>query len=242
MEDKEVKRSITKARYSRGKETRERILNVAVRLFGSRGFDSVSTREIADAAAVPPASLRYYFENKQGLYIACLGHIQTSTLQVIEPALQSAEMLLKDLNTNTALLIDAFCDVQAALIDYMIGRPDADTTALFMLRHDLPGDGGTSTFKGDGTIAYRMMACFVQMMMAISGNTLEPQTALIVAGLINGQPTAIQLRRHRLAEMGWDITPERLAWLKQTIRTNTTAILHAHSIIHQSTASSGTSI
>lgn len=234
MEHKEVKRSSTRARYSRGKETRERILNVAVELFGSRGFDSVSTREIADAASVPPASLRYYFQNKQGLYIACLGHIQTSTLQAIEPALQAAENLLKDSEADADRRIDTFCDLQAAYIDHMIGRPDADTTALFMLRHDLPGDGGTRNLKADGTIAYRMMACFVQMMMAISGNKLEPQTALIVAGLINGQLTAIQLRRHRLAEMGWDITPERLFWLKRTIRAHTAAILRSHSAMYQS--------
>lgn len=219
-----------KGRYSRGKETRERILNVAVKLFGAQGFDSVSTRDIAEAASVPPASLRYYFENKQGLYIACLEHIQVSSLQTIEPALQAAERLLQDPDADADRLIDAFCDVQAAHIDHSIGRPDADTTALFMLRHDLPGDAGTSNIKGDGTIAYRMMACFVQMMTVISGNTFDPQTALLVAGLINGQLTAIQLRRHRLAEMGWDITPERLLWLKQTIRTNSTAILRAHSV------------
>lgn len=223
MQSKEINR------YARGKETRERILNIAVNLFGSRGFDSVSTREIAEAASVPPASLRYYFENKQGLYIACLGHIQTSTLQLTEPALEAAEALLKDPDTDIDRIIDAFCDIQEAHIDYMIGQPDGGATALFMLRHDLPGDKGTSKIKGDGTIAYRMMACFVQMMAAISGNTFDPQTALIVAGLINGQLTAIQLRRHRLADMGWDITPERLLWLKQTIRTNTTAILRAHS-------------
>ena len=82
-----------------------------------------------------------------------------------------------------------------------------------------------------------MMACFVQMMTAISGNTLDPQTALIVAGLINGQLTAIQLRRHRLADMGWDITPERLSWLKRTIRINTAAILRAHSTYQQASDS-----
>lgn len=230
-------RARAKGRYSRGKETRERILDVAVKLFGARGFSSVTTREIAEAASVPPASLRYYFENKRGLYIACLGHIQTSTLHVVEPALAAAELLLKDPEVHPENLIDAFCDVQAAHIDHSIGRPDAATTALFMLRHDFPGDGETSTFKGDGTIAYRMMACFVQMMTAISGNTLDPQTALIVAGLINGQLTAIQLRRHRLADMGWDITPERLSWLKRTIRINTAAILRAHSTYQQASDS-----
>ena len=82
--------------YLRGEETRNRILAVAVSLFGNKGFDSVSTREVAAAASVPPASLRYYFENKRGLYIACLEHVQQHLYKLVEPALVAAEALLED--------------------------------------------------------------------------------------------------------------------------------------------------
>ena len=70
--------------YARGAETRDRILNVAIQLFGNYGFDSVTTREIAAQSDVPPASLRYYFVNKEGLYIACLEHVQTLTFKLLE--------------------------------------------------------------------------------------------------------------------------------------------------------------
>lgn len=224
-------RSKVQAAYARGKETEARILNVAVNLFGTRGFDSVSTREIADAASVPPASLRYYFKNKRGLYVACLLHIQTLALQRMEPALQAAEELLQESEPDTDRLIDVFCTLQEAQIDNMIGGPDANARALFMIRHDLPSDAGASNFKGgDGRIAHRMMTCFIRMTMVISGNSLDAQSAMIVAGLINGQLTIMSLRRDRLAEIGWDITPERLLWLKRTIRFHSAAILRAHSM------------
>lgn len=222
-----------KAGYARGNETEARILNVAIKLFGTRGFDSVSTREIADAASVPPASLRYYFKSKQGLYVACLVHIQTLSLPAMGPALEAAEKLLQEPEPDPDRVIDAFCAIQEVLIDTSIGEPDADTRALFMIRHDLPSDGGESKFTGgDGTVALRLIACFIQMMKVISGDMFDTQTALIVAGLINSQLTSIQLKRNRLAEMGWDITPERLLWLKRTIRFQTTAILRAHSAKH----------
>ncbi|HET7332138.1 TetR family transcriptional regulator, partial [Dyella sp.] len=38
--------------YARGDETRERIIDAAVKLFGERGFAGASTRDIAAAAGV----------------------------------------------------------------------------------------------------------------------------------------------------------------------------------------------
>jgi AcrR family transcriptional regulator len=219
-----------KTGYPRGEQTKQRILNVAVSLFGTKGFDGVSTRDIAAAASVPPPSLRYYFQNKQGLYIACLNHIQDCLLRDVEPVLKEAELLLEEEVPDSERLIDAFCNIQEAHVDFMIGGPDGGTRALFIVRHDLPSKGGAGQLKGDGAVAYRMTSCFTRMMMGISGNTLDAQTALIVAGLINGPLTIIYVRRNRLADVGWTITAERLRWLKRTIRKHTTAVLRAHRV------------
>ena len=64
-----------KSRYRRGTETRERIIMAALPAFGLKGFQAVSTREIALAANVNLPAIQYYFGNKQGLYQACAGHI-----------------------------------------------------------------------------------------------------------------------------------------------------------------------
>lgn len=52
--------------------TPDRLLDAAEELFAARGFDSVSTREIADAAGVNLAGIRYHFGGKRGLYLAVL--------------------------------------------------------------------------------------------------------------------------------------------------------------------------
>lgn len=214
--------------YPRGEETRTRILNIALGLFGTKGFDGVSTREIAAAASVPAPSLQYYFENKQGLYIACLEHLQLLALQAMEPALQKAERLLEARKADTDALIDAYCSIQEAMINHLIGGDDDGAMALFVLRHELPSEGDAGHFKSSNrTGALRMMNCLIKLVRQISGNTLDAQSALIVAGLINGQLTAIHVSRRRLAEGGWTITPERLRWLKRTIRKQTRAMLLA---------------
>jgi TetR/AcrR family transcriptional regulator, regulator of cefoperazone and chloramphenicol sensitivity len=57
-------------REARSVATRERLLTTAMRLFGARGFDGVSTRELAEAAGVNAALITYHFGTKEGLYLA----------------------------------------------------------------------------------------------------------------------------------------------------------------------------
>ncbi|WP_157889218.1 CerR family C-terminal domain-containing protein [Herminiimonas arsenitoxidans] len=55
---------------SDGAEARTRLLQMALRLFADKGFSKTSTREIAQAAGVNIASIKYYFGDKAGLYRA----------------------------------------------------------------------------------------------------------------------------------------------------------------------------
>lgn len=48
--------------------TREKILRVAHQLFGERGFDGVSVREISKTAGVNISAINYHFENKENLF------------------------------------------------------------------------------------------------------------------------------------------------------------------------------
>ena len=157
--------------YARGTETRDRILNVAIQLFGNYGFDSVTTREIAAQSDVPPASLRYYFVNKEGLYIACLEHVQTLTFKLLEGELEATEALLAQDNVDADRLIESFCAMQDARIDSLMGGPDNGAAALFTIRHDLPSTGGAGKLGSMHADARRMMNCYLQVLSRISGNT-----------------------------------------------------------------------
>jgi len=52
----------------RSKESKERILNIALELFANNGFDKTSTREIAKKANVNISAIKYYFGDKESLY------------------------------------------------------------------------------------------------------------------------------------------------------------------------------
>lgn len=55
----------------RGEETRAALAAAALKLFGDKGFDATSTREIAAEAGVNIAMIAYHFGGKEGLRAAC---------------------------------------------------------------------------------------------------------------------------------------------------------------------------
>src|SRR5271170_8262283 len=64
-------RSLPHAGRQKGNETRERILDAALKAFGQASFLAVTTRQISKAASVSLPTLQYYFDDKEGLYRAC---------------------------------------------------------------------------------------------------------------------------------------------------------------------------
>lgn len=64
--------SRTKQTRPRGDERRTRILEVAVDLFGARGFNDVGIAEISAAVGITPAGLLHHFPSKASLLLAVL--------------------------------------------------------------------------------------------------------------------------------------------------------------------------
>jgi AcrR family transcriptional regulator len=97
--------------YPRGEETRARIVTAAIELFGARGFDATSTRDIAAHASVSSPALQYYFDSKEGLYLACLEDVVARFWGYMTEVVECAEAALAG-NASDAGLIEAFCAIQ----------------------------------------------------------------------------------------------------------------------------------
>lgn len=54
---------------SKTEDKRERLLEVAEKLFAQQGYEGTSTRQIASAAGMNIAMISYYFGSKDGLYL-----------------------------------------------------------------------------------------------------------------------------------------------------------------------------
>ena len=71
-------------------ETRDRLIDIATRLFSERGFYGVSIAEIADEAEITKQSLLYHFGSKGNLYEAVIRTISQRTMSTLH-AYQSAD-------------------------------------------------------------------------------------------------------------------------------------------------------
>lgn len=80
---------------ARGKGTRRRLLSAATRLFSDRGFEAVSTREIAAAANTTLPSIPHHFGSKEGLYQAVLATIAEDMERQLSTASSTALALLR---------------------------------------------------------------------------------------------------------------------------------------------------
>jgi TetR/AcrR family transcriptional regulator, regulator of cefoperazone and chloramphenicol sensitivity len=76
--------------------TRQRILEVAARLFAAHGFKNVTVRDICTEAQANIAAVNYYFRDKQGLYEQVFQYIVAETLQRTEAELQAQAEVAKD--------------------------------------------------------------------------------------------------------------------------------------------------
>ena len=66
-------------------QTRPALIRAALRLFGAKGYDGTSTREIAAAANANIGSIAYHFGGKEGLRAACASFI-VDTIQAVASA------------------------------------------------------------------------------------------------------------------------------------------------------------
>lgn len=119
--------------YAKGDLVRQRILGVAMDVFGEAGFKAATTRRIADAAGVQLPAIQYYFQNKEGLYLACaqeivqgyrhhMGRSATHALATLQgaPAPEAARAALRDL--------------MEALMNLLVGTSDTRHWSAFIAR------------------------------------------------------------------------------------------------------------
>jgi AcrR family transcriptional regulator len=90
-------------------DTRERILEVALDLFASDGYEKVSLREIAERVGVTKPALYYYFANKEELF-----------LTLVEPILTRSEQLAQLLDEGPTR--ESWARGCATLLDWILSR------------------------------------------------------------------------------------------------------------------------
>ena len=70
-------------------DARERLLDTAIGMFAQKGYAGTSVREIAEQAGVSKPVLYYYFNSKEGLFLAILEMAENLQKQILAEVLKS---------------------------------------------------------------------------------------------------------------------------------------------------------
>ena len=77
--------------------TRERLLETAIGMFADKGYAGTSVREIVEQAGVSKPVLYYYFQSKEGLFLAILEMAENLQTELLARILESAGDVLERL-------------------------------------------------------------------------------------------------------------------------------------------------
>ncbi|MBN1171569.1 MAG: TetR/AcrR family transcriptional regulator, partial [Micromonosporaceae bacterium] len=75
-------------------QTRRRILDVALELFRSQGYDRTSLREISERLGFSKAALYYHFNAKEDILVALAGDLLDELERIIQAALANPDRSL----------------------------------------------------------------------------------------------------------------------------------------------------
>ena len=124
-------------------ETRQSLILTALQLFGEKGFEATTTREIAAAAGANIGSISYHFGGKEGLHAACAEFIVATMRSVI-----GATFDIDAPDAETKLDRDEarrrLSQLSGIMIDFLTARPEAAAHRPLHPARDDASDGGAA--------------------------------------------------------------------------------------------------
>lgn len=118
--------------YRPGEETRGRLLEAGLVLFGRQGFDGTSVRQLAVRAGVAVPAIAYHYTDKAGLYHACALHVIRRYRERMAPLLGELGDPAEIRDREAAR--DALHRIVLALSDMLVPRGSEPGWTQFMMR------------------------------------------------------------------------------------------------------------
>lgn len=206
-------------------QTRVALVMAALNLFGRKGFEGTSTREIAAAANANIGSIAYHFANKEGLRIACAEHI-AGTMSRLAGDVLAAEPGTLTRHAARALLRR----LMATIVGFLLMRDDARDFAPFMLRELSQPTAALETIYRRLFEPVHGRLC--EVWAAATGENPEGEATRLVVFSLIGQVVYFRIARDVIARrMGWpDIGPAQRDAIIETLTGNLDAILTARTV------------
>ncbi len=209
--------------YTRGEDTRRRLIDTAIQAFGAYGYEATSTRRLAEQAGVTLPSIQYYFGSKEGLYRAAIEHLLQPVNERMKPVADRIMAALAGGKLRRAELLDLLGDMLDAFVATMVGGEDRDSRKRFLARAEVERSVALDPFR-DSIKRY-----VVQPSAALVGRILDQpaddeQVMLRTIAIVGQVSVFCHLGAQRA--LGWrEFTDERVRAVQDLVRQHAAAIL-----------------
>lgn len=202
---------------------KERLLEAAIDVFGRHGFDSASTRMIANAGNVNIAAIPYYFGGKGGLYQAVINHIADHIKNEAGDLFEqigAMDFSQDDGSRQARKLIQA---VLERFINFIAGSEQGQRFSRIILREQMfPSPAYDIIFEG---FLKPVLDALSTLIMAASGES-DPRQATFKAMTLMGQVIIFRVARETIVR-GLDLdgySPQELEEIRRVVVANALAI------------------
>ena len=209
----------------RGEDTRQRLIEAALKIFGECGFEGASTRMLADAADANLAAIPYHFGSKEGLYRAAAEFVVENCGKEIMPTITRIEFALAGKKLVRADAITLLHELLARFSAIVIGSEFADRFAGFVMREQLqPGAAFEILYEG---MMRRLMESCAALLATALGRRGDDQKILIRAQTLVGQILVFRTSRATVfRQLGWrEFSPEQIKVIQSIVRENVDRIV-----------------
>ena len=211
------------ASQSSADQTRIALVHAALKLFGSKGFDGTSTRDIAALANAHIGSIAYHFGGKEGLREACAAHIVDTVRSIAGQALTDEGGVSGGPEASRAQLLATL----ERMASFIIARPEAGEIVQFVLRElSHPTAALDTIYQGVFEPTHRRLC---QIWEQATGEPAESDRTKLTVFTLIGQIIYFRIGREAvLRRMGWpDIGAAEAAAIVDVAKDNLGAILEA---------------
>jgi AcrR family transcriptional regulator len=201
----------------------DRLLDTAIDLFGRKGIEGASTRDIATAAGTTMSSITYHYGSKQGLYLAAARRIADQMGERMAPALAVSQAQSRaDEGSDAA--VTAILTIIDRFVEMMV-HPKSAVWARFIVREQMDPTEAFDILYGG--VMGRLLDHFSALIVHIGGGRCDAAEARLKTLAIVGQALVFRVARATLLRAtGWtDIDTGGADTIRRIVRDHTGAIL-----------------
>jgi AcrR family transcriptional regulator len=182
-------------------ETKRRLVEAGLELFGRYSFDGVSTRDLADRADVNLAAIQYYFGSKEGLYLAVARYIVEHVSAWMTPEMARVDESLKE-NPDKETCFVLFCELFDQILGHML-RESEHMRWMGIFTQEQVEPTGAFDILYDG-IMKPLHDCFCRLVAYLLEMPAEDQETKVRAYAVFGQALMFHVSRAEIDRvMNW---------------------------------------